>query len=79
LQETNDFFNKGFGWVCRQCDSELSRTSTYSRTHSRLLEEGEAESKTPQLSTLALAKWADAERRTLTCPRCAITERIDIA
>jgi hypothetical protein len=79
LQETNDFFNNGFGWVCRHCDRELSRNSSDSRTHSRLLAEGEAESKTPQLSTLALAKWSDPERRTLTCPRCSITERVDIA
>jgi hypothetical protein len=79
LQETNDFFNNGFGWVCRQCDHELSRNSSDGRSHSRLLAEGEAESKTPQLSTLALAKWADIERRTLMCPRCGTVERIDIA
>jgi hypothetical protein len=78
MQETNDFFNKGFGWVCRHCDVELSRKASVG-THSRLISEGEAEAKIPQLSTLALAKWADPERRTLMCPRCGITERIDIA
>lgn len=79
MPETNDFFNNGFGWACRHCDRELGQTASHERTHSRLFEEGEAESKTPQLSSLALAKWADIERRTLTCPRCGVTERIDIA
>jgi hypothetical protein len=79
VQQTSDFFNKGFGWVCRHCDRELSRNCSDDRSHSRLFAEGEAESKTPQLSTLALAKWADIERRTLMCPRCGIVERIDIA
>ena len=79
MQETNDFFNKGFGWVCRHCDRELSQGFLDKRSHSRLFAEGEVESKTPQLSTLALAKWADIERRTLVCPRCGIVERIDIA
>lgn len=40
--------------------------------------EGEAEGKVPRLTNEALAKWADPERRTLMCPRCGITELIDI-
>ncbi len=79
MQETNDFFNSGFGWACRHCDRELSRNAFPSETHSRVFREGEAESKSPQLATFGLARWADAERRTLTCPRCGISERIDIA
>lgn len=79
MQETNDFFNDGFGWACRHCDRDLSRNTLPSETHSRLFREGEAESKTPELSTFGLARWADAEHRTLTCQRCGIAERIDIA
>ena len=70
--ELNDFYNDGFGWICRQCESELG-TSRADET-SRLLREGEAESKRPELSSLALAKWADAAQTVLTCPRCGISE-----
>ena len=73
----HDFFNDGFGWACRQCDRELGEPAT--DTASRLMHEGEAESKQPQFSNRALAKWADPERRTLMCPRCGITERVDIS
>ena len=41
------------------------------------MREGEAESKNPALSNLALAKWADPAHRTLVCPNCGITELID--
>ena len=68
----NDFYNDGFGWVCRHCDSELRKPAA--GEGSRLLREGEAESKNPRLSNTALAKWADAAQRTLMCPRCGVTE-----
>ena len=76
MQELNDFYNEGFGWICRQCDKDLEAEVN---EHSRLLLEGEAESKTPTFSNPALAKWADPEHRTLTCPRCGISELADIA
>ena len=41
---------------------------------SRAFREGEAESKNPALTNIAMAKWTDATRRYLTCPRCGITE-----
>lgn len=73
----DDFYNDGFGWVCRHCERELGEAPSHE--HSRLYREGEAESKQPKLSNHALAKWADPERRTLVCPRCGITERVDIS
>ena len=73
--ELNDFYNDGFGWICRQCNRELSRENT--ATHSRLLREGEAESKLPEMSTRALAKWTDPTQRILVCPRCGITEAVE--
>ncbi len=71
----NDFQNDGFGWYCRHCAAEMAaqRPSTISR----LMSEGEAESKTPELSTRALAKWEDAAQTRLACPRCGITETVD--
>jgi len=73
--ELNDFYNDGFGWVCRHCERELRQPEAES--HSRLFREGEAESKQPEFSNVALAKWLDKTRQTLICPRCGITEPVD--
>ncbi len=78
MQELSDFYNDGFGWACRHCDREFKAAAQNSRDGSRLLSEGEAESKQPELSHKALAKWADPARRVLMCPRCGITELADI-
>lgn len=76
MQELNDFYNNGFGWICRRCERDLApQTPVGSR--SRLLTEGEAESKQPAMSSKALAKWLDRTRTTLICPQCGITERAD--
>ena len=75
MTNLNDFYNDGFGWTCRHCERELGQEP--GDGHSRLLREGEAEGKNPRLSATALAKWADAEQRTLICPRCGITELVE--
>lgn len=72
----NDFYNSGTGWICKRCERELERSITETK-RSRLMREGEAESKTPELSNIALAKWTDETRQALICPRCGITERVD--
>lgn len=78
MNELKDFYNDGFGWKCKHCERELERRKKDSEPERvRLMSEGEAESKNPELSTLALAKWADAAQRTLICPRCGITESVD--
>lgn len=80
MQELNDFFNDGTGWVCRQCDRELNgSTPDPALKRSRIFTEGEAESKEPMLANPALAKWTDKTRHFLTCPRCGITEAVDIS
>ena len=75
--ELEDFYNDGFGWICKHCERELKEAETGSHAQSRLMREGEAESKNPRLSNAALAKWADKAQRTLMCPRCGITELAD--
>ncbi len=79
--ELNDFYNDGFGWICKPCEREFKQLDDSSKDKigkiSRLMREGEAESKQPSFSNLALAKWADEAHRTLTCPRCGITELVD--
>ncbi len=73
--ELNDFYNDGFGWICKRCERELSEQNNEAEhKNSRLMREGEAESKKPQFSNQALAKWADKAQSILICPRCRITE-----
>jgi len=74
--ELENFYNNGFGWVCRQCAAERENIATVENAASRLMSEGEAESKQPAMSS-SLAKWLDPSRRTLICPRCGITEEVD--
>jgi len=76
--ELNDFYNAGFGWICKACEREFKQLDDSSENKtSRLMREGEAESRQPCFSNHALAKWSDEAHRTLTCPRCGITELID--
>lgn len=75
--ELNDFYNAGFGWICRHCERDLRSPDDTGKTHSRVFREGEAESKNPTLSSLALAKWADKAQRILMCPRCGLTETVE--
>lgn len=74
MQELNDFYNAGFGWICRHCETARD---VEAESQSRLMSEGEAESKQPTLSTSALAKWADPAHRYLICPTCGIRELVD--
>ena len=76
--ELDNFYNDGFGWICKNCERELkSEQSAAEKTKSRLMSEGEAESKHPEFSNLALAKWTDAANRNLMCPRCGSIEAVD--
>jgi hypothetical protein len=74
MREIENFYNQGFGWICRKCDAEAPHDDDLGP--SRLMREGEAESKNPSLSSQFLARWADREHTTLECPRCGITEKI---
>lgn len=73
MADLSAFYNNGFGWICRQCEREPGREDEADDV-SRLLTEGEAESKAPEMSNRALAKWADAAQTMLVCPRCGISE-----
>lgn len=72
MVELNNFYNDGFGWVCRACERDLETGEK--QTHARFYREGEAEAKQPRLANPAMARWLDAARTTLTCPRCGVTE-----
>ncbi|MCB1023288.1 MAG: hypothetical protein KDB79_02790 [Acidobacteria bacterium] len=77
IRKLESFKNDGFGWECKKCsgaDPELPLTDR--EGHSRLLFEGEAESKHPRFSNTAMAKWRDPEKQILICPICGISERV---
>lgn len=76
MTELKEFYNEGFGWVCRRCEGDLDGTEAGGQARSRLMREGEGESKQPVLSTHALAKWTDETRTALSCPRCGVTEPV---
>ncbi len=76
--EIDNFYNDGFGWICKHCERELkNQNAEKNEKKSRLMTEGEAESKQTEFSNKALAKWLDAAQTTLTCPRCGTTEKVD--
>lgn len=75
MNEIGNFYNEGFGWICRPCERELAPADKH--RHSRVFREGEAESRDPKLANTALAKWTDVTRRILTCPRCGLTESVE--
>lgn len=76
--ELKDFYNDGFGWICKLCERDSKKAEKVSdKKLSRLMTEGEAESKQTRFSNFALAKWTDKTNRTLMCPRCGITESVE--
>jgi hypothetical protein len=76
MSELKEFYNDGFGWVCRRCEAEIGAADAGGPVLSRLMREGEGESKQPVLSTRALAQWNDETRSVLVCPGCGTAESI---
>jgi hypothetical protein len=65
MDQTNHFFNIGYGWLCKHCSAEDAEQQRQPQHESA-----------KRNSTLALASWTDASHRTMTCPRCGIEEVI---
>jgi hypothetical protein len=67
VNQTNHFFNLGYGWLCKHCSAEdAERKHHNDRTHAGSFAAG----KTP-----ALAHW-NSNRQSLTCLRCGIEETV---
>jgi hypothetical protein len=79
VNQTNHFFNLGYGWLCKHCSAEDAERKRHNhQSRARFFSEGEAEKET-QMAMLALARWTDSTRQSLTCPRCGIEELINKA
>ena len=81
MNETNHFFNLGYGWLCKHCSAEDAehhegRGGFWSLFHKS---QPQPEKKIPKLPSLVLARWTDASRQTLACPRCSIEEQVSKA
>lgn len=77
--ELEHFVNLGYGWMCMHCAGETEVSAGEDDERARFFREGEAESKEPSLSTPALARWRDATRQILYCPRCGVEEFVSKA
>ena len=83
VNETNHFFNIGYGWVCKHCSAEDAERNEERSGLWRFFQMREADridqQNPPRLPTLVLARWTDAARRSLKCPRCGIEEMVSKA
>jgi hypothetical protein len=70
------FTNEGFGWTCRRCHAETKARESQPDSRARFFTEGESEDRDPSLSAPALARWRDAARQNLFCPRCGVEESL---
>jgi hypothetical protein len=72
------FVNDGYGWECRRCrEAAGAPDATADAPLPRFFREGEAEEREPRLASPSLARWKDASRRALVCPRCGVEESIE--
>lgn len=74
--EIEHFINPGYGWMCKRCMTEDEAREASGGERARFFTEGEAETKDPALSTPGLARWRDATRQALYCPRCGVEEMV---
>jgi hypothetical protein len=80
MNQTNHFFNLGYGWLCKHCsaaDSEAKNQPPEIRAG--FFSHADLEKKEGESRALALASWTNSSRLALTCPRCGIEETISNA
>ena len=73
VNQTNHFINLGYGWLCKHCSAE--NAEHHAKPDGRAAHE--RKTTTPRMPSLPLARWTDATRHSLTCPRCGIEETIN--
>jgi hypothetical protein len=75
LNQTNHFFDLGYGWLCKHCSAADTEQAHHPDVHGGFFDHA-SEKKEAKPSGLALATWTDSSRHALTCPRCGIEETV---
>ena len=76
MNQTNHFFDLGYGWLCKHCSAEDTERKQRSGVSAGLHRPPEQRVNESRASGLALARWTDSTRQALSCPRCGIEETI---
>jgi len=77
LNQTNHFFDLGYGWLCKHCSAaDTEREHQHPEGRAGFFSHADSEKNESKPSGLALASWTDSSRHALTCPRCGIEETI---
>ena len=71
VNQTNHFFNLGYGWLCKHCSAEDAERK-HNIPRPQFLQRSEPDKTRTASVDLALASWTDSTRNALTCPRCGI-------
>ena len=75
MNQTNHFFDLGYGWLCKHCSAaDAERAHQPSRARG-FFNHAEPEKEERPFGP-PLAGWTDASRRALFCPRCGIAETL---
>jgi hypothetical protein len=73
LNQTNHFFDLGYGWLCKHCSAADAEATQH---RSSFFSSPDSEKRESRPLGLALATWTDNSRHALVCPRCGIAETI---
>jgi hypothetical protein len=77
VNQTNHFFDLGYGWLCKHCSAaDAEAKHLPSSTGKGFFRSSDTEKQPAELSGLPLATWSDLSRRALACPRCGIHETV---
>jgi hypothetical protein len=77
VNQTNHFFDLGYGWLCKHCSAaDSERPYQPHQRQSRFFGRAESEKIEAKSSGLPFAGWTDASRHALICPRCGIVETL---
>jgi hypothetical protein len=74
MNQTNHFFDLGYGWLCKHCSAADTEAQQSPEPRGGFFSQASKEKK--ETRTLALASWSNSSRDALTCPRCGIEETI---
>jgi hypothetical protein len=79
MNQTNHFFDVGYGWLCKHCsaaDTEAKHQPREAQAGFFGNAEPDQKQSNPPAPALALATWTDPSHHSLVCPRCGIKESI---